>query len=98
MKRNDMKKAIIPVCLACVMLVMVCKKDTGGVQEVIDLPAGHATHENKGKPINNDTEKIKTVGKKTETGKKNSAIPDTNRDRKPVGLLVKPRVDVPEVK
>ena len=93
-----MKKAIIPVCLACMMLVSLCKKDTGGVQGGIDFLAGHVTHGNKGTSIKNDTDKIKTAGKKTEIGKKDSAISDTKRYRKPGGMLVKPRVDVPEVK
>jgi len=93
-----MKKVIIPVLLACMMLVSQCKKDTEGIQGVIDFLTGHVTYGNKGKSIKNDIDKIKTAGKKTEIGKKDSAISDTNRDRKPGGLLVKPRVDVPEVK
>jgi hypothetical protein len=93
-----MRKVIIPVFLVCMLLVSQCKKKTDGIQGAIDVPAGHLTYGNKSTSIKKDTDKIKTAGKNTEIGKKDPAISSTNSGRKPGGLLVKPRVDVPEVK
>lgn len=86
-----MKKWIIPVCLAYMMLFSTCKRDTGG-----DHGSISSKREEK-------TEKIVGTGsKKTVKIRRNAAVDsvlsDADKERKPGGLLDKPRVDVPDVK
>jgi|RifCSP16_2_1023846.scaffolds.fasta_scaffold866616_1 hypothetical protein len=80
-----MKERIIPVCLACMMLVSMCKRDTGGVQGVINPDKSSLKSSKKVRNIKSDASAV-------------SAVYNANKKRKPGGLLVKPRVDVPDVK
>jgi hypothetical protein len=123
-----MKRGIIPVCLACMMLVSMCKRDTGGDRGVIDSKredktvttavaaskkTGKIQHEaavasedkSKRKAQDRSTGMTKKVADRTEISahisegeKGESTLSDAGKELKPGGLLVKPRVDVPEVK
>ena len=133
-----MKKGIIPVFLACMMLVLMCTRDPGGDHGAIDQdkdfeygknsytqtqPPGYRESSSKeGSDIKEATRRsgIRERRKEDKTGKtvvtsskkagnkqgeaavasdtNESGMKAENRERKPGDLLVKPRVDVPEVK
>jgi hypothetical protein len=170
-RRNAMKKGIVPVCLACVMLISMCRRETGGdgaidqekgfeygknsytqaqssgyregatahgtgIKRAMNRPAitertaaedntggaaaegskrtGKARREtadasNRGKSERKVQDRSAGMTGKEAGGngisvpasesEKGDPVPsDTGREPKPGGLLVKPRVDVPEVK